>query len=141
MSSAILNITARFLGPVLVLLSLIVLYRGHNLPGGGFIGGLIAASGILLIVLAKDWHGLERSWWPNPLLLLASGLAVTVLSGVIGLLYGQDFMTGIWLPAMELPLLGKVKLGTPLLFDVGVYLVVLGFTLKCAQALGEEFWK
>lgn len=141
MTSAILNITARYLGPVLVLLSLVVLYRGHNLPGGGFIGGLIGASGILLIVLAKGWDGLEKSWWPNPLLLLASGLAVTVLSGVAGLMSGQDFLTGLWLPAMELPLLGKVKLGTPLLFDVGVYLVVLGFTLKCAQALGEEFWK
>ena len=141
MNSAILNITARYLGPVLVLLSLVVLYRGHNLPGGGFIGGLLAASGILLIVLAKDWHGMDKAWWPNPLLLLASGLAVTVFSGVIGLLAGQDFLTGVWLPAMELPLLGKVKLGTPLLFDVGVYLVVLGFTLKCAQALGEEFWK
>ena len=141
MNSAILNITARHLGPVLFLLSLVVLYRGHNLPGGGFIGGLLAASGILLAVLAQGWQVTERKWWPNPVNLLATGLAVTLASGVIGILAGGTYLTGVWLPALEVPLLGKVKLGTPLLFDVGVYLTVLGFTLKCAQSLGEEMWK
>ena len=126
---------------VLVLLSLMVLYRGHNLPGGGFIGGLIAASGVLLVVLARGWHGIERTWWPNPLSLLATGLAVTVTSGGIGLVTGRDFLSALWLSSLQVPVLGIVKLGTPILFDLGVYLVVLGFTLKCAQALGEEFWK
>ncbi len=141
MNSTILNITARHLGPILVILSLIVLYRGHNLPGGGFIGGLMAASGLLLAVLAYGWETADKPWWPSPVVLLASGLAIAALSGVIGIMAGEVFLTGVWLPAIDLPLLGKLKLGTPLLFDVGVYLTVMGFILKCAQSLGEEMGK
>ena len=141
MNSIILNITSRYLGPVLVILSLVVLYRGHNLPGGGFIGGLLAASGFLLIVLAGGWKVAESGWWPNSIVLLVTGLAITALSGSLALLAGEPFLTGLWMPAWEFPVLGKVKLGTPLLFDAGVYLTVLGFTLKCAQSLGKETWE
>jgi len=141
MNSKILIITARYLGPVLVMLSLIVLYRGHNLPGGGFIGGLLAASAMLLFVLSRGWQVSESKWWPNPILLLVAGLAIAGASGLFALLSGDSFMTGLWLPALDLPLIGKVKLGTPLLFDAGVYLAVLGFTLKCAHSLGQEVWK
>ena len=138
MNSIILNITARYLGPVMVILSLAILYRGHNLPGGGFIGGLTAAAGLLLIVLARGWNVTRASWWPEPILFIGIGLFLAAVSGLPGLLGGQPFMTGLWLPALELPLIGKLKLGTPLLFDVGVYFAVIGFTLKCALSLGEE---
>lgn len=138
MNSLILNVTARYLGPVLLILSLLVLYRGHNLPGGGFIGGLIAASGLLLAILANGPKVTESRWWPEPLLLMAFGLCLAALSGLPGLLAGGSFMSGLWLPDFTLPLLGKVKLGTPLLFDVGVYFAVIGFLLKCALSLASE---
>ncbi|MEX0332202.1 MAG: MnhB domain-containing protein [Puniceicoccaceae bacterium] len=140
MNSTILNITARYLSPVIFLLSLIVLYRGHNYPGGGFIGGLLAVSACLLVVLARGWEVTESKWWPDSITLLVTGLAVTAVSGILGVLAGEAFLTGLWLPALDVPLLGKVKLGTPLLFDLGVYLAVMGFSLKCASALGQEDW-
>lgn len=138
MTSIILIISSRYISPLLVVLSLVVLYRGHNLPGGGFIGGLIAASAVLLLALAEGWERTERRLPIQPMWLMAIGLALAAGSGFFGLAAGGVFMQGVWLPFFEVPLLGKIKLGTPLLFDVGVYLVVIGFTLKCAHALATE---
>lgn len=136
-SSTILKLGTRHLVPVLLILSLIVLYRGHNLPGGGFIGGLLGASALMLYALAHGWEALEKRFGVDPLLLIAVGLGVAFLSGLPGLLGGEAFMAGIWLPAWELPVLGKVKLGTPFVFDVGVYLTVMGFATLCAESLGK----
>jgi len=138
MTSSLLIISSRYISPLLLVLSLIVLYRGHNLPGGGFIGGLIAASSVLLLAIAQGWEKTEKRLPCQPMTLMAIGLALAGASGFIGIAFGGVFMQGVWLPFFELPLLGKVKLGTPLLFDVGVYLVVIGFTLKCAHALATE---
>jgi len=138
MTSTLLIISSRYITPLLLLLSLVVLYRGHNLPGGGFIGGLIAASAVLLLAISVGWHKTERRLPIQPMWLMVWGLAIAMGSGLFGLAAGGMFMQGVWLPFFELPILGKVKLGTPLLFDVGVYLVVIGFTLKCAHALATE---
>ena len=138
MHSSILSIAARYLFPLLVVLSLVVLYRGHNYPGGGFIGGLIAASAFLLLALSRGWDAAVQALRVEPLTLLVVGLAVALASGLPGLFGAQPIMTGHWLPFFELPLLGKVKLGTPLLFDVGVFLTVVGFTIKCAHSLATQ---
>jgi len=143
MNSILLTTATRYVVPLLIVLSLILLYRGHNLPGGGFIGGLMAASSVILIAYARGWTETEKRLPFEPLFLMASGLAVALLSGLPGLLSGGAFMEGVWLPFFKVPLLGKVKLGTPLLFDIGVYLAVIGFTVKCALSLGthNESWK
>jgi len=138
MPSAILEISSRYLSTLLFLLSLVMLYRGHNLPGGGFAGGLIAASAVLVLALAKGWDYAEKKLPVSPLTLIILGLATAIGSGFFAVIGGSAFMHGVWLPFFELPLLGKVKLGTPLVFDVGVYLVVVGFTVKCAHTLGTE---
>lgn len=138
MYSALLVIASRYLYWLLLVLSLIVLYRGHNLPGGGFIGGLIAASAVLVVALSAGWDDADRLLPIRPLNLIVLGLSTAIVSAFIGPLTGAGFMEGVWLPFFDMPLLGKVKLGTPLLFDVGVYLTVIGFSLKCAQALGME---
>jgi multicomponent Na+:H+ antiporter subunit A len=135
--SSLLQIASRFLAPVLGILSLIILYRGHNLPGGGFIGGLVAASAVLLLLLASGLDEARRRLRFDPHYLLGVGLAIAAGSGVFGLATGEPFLTGLWLPAFELPGLGTVHLGTPLLFDVGVYLTVVGFTLTATFALAE----
>jgi multicomponent Na+:H+ antiporter subunit B len=121
---------------LLIALSLIVLYRGHNFPGGGFIGGLLAASAILLYVLDEGWARVEKARRLAPSNLIFAGLLTALSSGLPALFLGLPFMTGLWLPALKLPVIGKIALGTPFLFDVGVYLAVIGFTLKCALALG-----
>ena len=70
--------------------------------------------------------------------LLTSGLALAMFSGIPSIFLGDPFMTSVWAPTWQIPVLGKLKLGTPLLFDVGVYLAVIGFTIKCAISLGED---
>jgi len=142
-NSVLLTAATRYVGPLLLVLSLMLLYRGHNLPGGGFIGGLMAAAAIILSAYARGWSEAEKRLPIEPLFLMASGLALAMVSGVIGIAFGDAYMQGLWLKPFSVPLVGKVKLGTPLLFDIGVYLVVIGFTVKCALALGthNESWK
>ncbi len=138
MPSTILTIANRYLGAILIALSLIALYRGHNYPGGGFIGGLIAASAILLRALSHGWPAVVKSLRIAPMTFLTTGLTLAMLSGLPSIFLGDPFMTSVWAPTWQIPVLGKLKLGTPLLFDIGVYLAVIGFTVKCAIALGED---
>ena len=133
----ILNQAGRFLFPVLLILSIVVLYRGHNLPGGGFIGGLLAATAFILVGFGESMERSKQLLRISPVTLMAIGLAVAVLSGVPGLFLGAPFLTGEWLPGFSLPLLGKVHLGTPLVFDIGVYLVVVGFALHSTFSLAR----
>jgi len=138
--SFILSRAGRLLFPLLLLLSLLVLYRGHNLPGGGFIGGLLAAASFLLVGLGDGMAEARRRGRIPPAVLMGVGLGVAVISGLFGMLGGAPFLTGLWLPSFSLPLLGTIHLGTPLLFDVGVYLTVIGFVLHTVFSLADFGW-
>ncbi len=107
---------------LLVGMSVLVLLRGHNEPGGGFIGGLLAAAGFVVQGLAFGPAPARRLLRTHPLNLLAAGLLLAALSGVPGLLRGAPYMAAQWWGEV----LDLGKLGTVLLFDIGVYLVVLG---------------
>jgi multicomponent Na+:H+ antiporter subunit B len=131
----ILRQSGRALFPWLIVLSVIVLYRGHNLPGGGFIGGLIAATAFLLASLGDSLSEARRLLRIDPTALMGVGLAVAIVSGFPGVFAGLPFLSGEWLPDFKLPLLGKIHLGTPLVFDVGVYFTVVGFVLHTAFSL------
>jgi len=135
--SFLLSRMARVILPWMVALSLIVFYRGHHLPGGGFIGGLLGAMGFVLIALGDGANAARRALHFEPVTLLTVGLSLALLAGLVGLLFGPSFLSGMWLPAFSLPLLGEVHLGTPLLFDAGVFLTVMGFSLKVVFALKE----
>ena len=137
MNSTLLQIAARFLSWPLVIVSLWLLYRGHNLPGGGFIGGLLAASAFVLYDLTGGGRPARGLFSAAPSVFLASGLGTAVLSALPGLFAG-NFMKGLWLPAVEVPVAGKILLGTPFLFDVGVYLTVIGFILLLADTLADD---
>ena len=141
MGSLILRVGVRLMLPVLLLFSVFLLLRGHNLPGGGFIGGLVAAAAVLLQLLTLG-HAHVRDYFPlNFRLLVPFGLALAILAGLIGMLSGQPFLTGIWL-TVPAPGFGDVKIGTPLLFDVGVYLVVIGMVVEVILLMAEEEeWK
>lgn len=120
-----LRVISRPVTVLLVGISLIVLLRGHNEPGGGFIGGLLAACGFLVHALSfgpREALALIRC---RPMRLIGSGLLLAVASGIVALVRGQPFLTGQWWGQ----LLNLGKAGTVLLFDAGVYLVVLGCTL------------
>jgi multicomponent Na+:H+ antiporter subunit B len=115
--------------------SVFLLVRGHNEPGGGFVGGLTAATAFALVLLSDGLGAARRLLRVDPLSFVAAGLTVALASGLPSLLRGQPFMTGVWLGA-KLPVVGKI--GTPVVFDVGVYLVVLGIVLAILFALAEE---
>jgi multicomponent Na+:H+ antiporter subunit B len=112
-----------------------MLLRGHNEPGGGFIGGLLAVTAFALYALAFDAAQARRLLRVPPRLLVALGLLLAMGSGCIAWLAGQPFMLGLWLP-FELP--AGLKVGTVLMFDVGVYLVVTGASLLVLLTLFEE---
>ncbi len=135
MNSVIFQTATRALTPLLVAFSLFMLLRGHNEPGGGFIGGLLAVTAFALYALAFDARQARRLLRLSPRSLAAVGLLLAAFSGCGAWLTGQPFMQGVWLP-FELP--AELKLGTVLLFDIGVYFVVLGAALLVLLPLTEE---
>ncbi len=135
--SLILQTAARFLLPLLMLFSVFLLFRGHNKPGGGFIAGLVAAAAFSLYAVAYDVRAARALVRVDPQTLLGAGLLLALSSGVLSLLMGKDFMTGVW-GNVRLPVIGELYLGTPLFFDTGVYLVVIGVALMDVFSLMEE---
>lgn len=135
MASLILSTGTRYLLPLLLLLSVFLLIRGHNEPGGGFVGGLVAAAAFALYTIAYSVEEAQRLLRVSPRSLIAAGLLTALISGLLGLLSGQPFLTGLW-DDTNIPVIGK--LGTPLMFDTGVYLVVIGIALTIIFALAEE---
>lgn len=135
MKSLVLMTATRYLLPLLLLFAVFALFRGHNEPGGGFIGGLVAAAAFALYAIAYSVDEARQALSIHPRALVGIGLLVALVSAFIGMLYGDPFMTGKW-DTTEVPSIGK--LGTPLLFDVGVFLVVMGITLSIIFALAEE---
>ena len=134
MQSMILSTATRYLLPLMLLLSIFLLLRGHNDPGGGFVGGLVAGAALTLYAMAMGLRSARQILGVDPRTLIYIGLLAAAISGLPALFVGLDFMTGLW-SEQALPVIGK--LGTPLLFDVGVYLVVIGITLTIIFTLIE----
>ena len=138
MTSLILRTASRFLITLLLLYSIFLLLRGHNAPGGGFVGGLVAASAWALYGIAFGESSVRRSLGLDPRKYIAIGLCLATLSGLVPLILGdRPFLTGEWVK-LELAQERSLKLGTPLLFDLGVYLVVLGTALTIILVFEEE---
>ena len=133
--SLILRATTRLLFPLTLDFSVFLLIRGHNEPGGGFVGGLTAAAAFALILASDGLDKARELLRVDPLVLVGVGLATALLSGVPPLFDGGAFLTGHWLDA-KIPVIGH--LGTPLVFDVGVYLAVLGVVVAFLLELAEE---
>ena len=95
--SILLSAAARYLMPLMLVFSVFLLIRGHNEVGGGFAGGLVAASGLMLYGIAHSPAALRKLLPVEPHLLVGSGLLAALLSGVIPMLAGKPFMTGLWL--------------------------------------------
>ena len=137
MRGLILPTATVYLMPVLLLFSLFLLLRGHNEPGGGFAGGLVAASAFVLLSVASGVGVARRALQVDPRSLIGVGLLLMLTAGVIApLLYGEPYLTSHWwtIPVGDY----DVSFGTPLLFDVGVYLAVAGTILLIVFSLEEE---
>jgi multicomponent Na+:H+ antiporter subunit B len=135
MTSIVLQSAARALHPILLMFSVFLLMRGHNEPGGGFSGGLVAATAFVLQTISSSVAESRRALRVHPRALIAIGLLFATTAGIIPLFSGDPFLTGLWFDA---PLLDHIKVGTPLLFDTGVYLVVIGMTVLIVWTLYES---
>lgn len=136
MRSIILQTAIQFITPLMLIFSFFLLLRGHNEPGGGFTGGLVASAAFALYMIANGSQKAKELLKVDPVNLIAAGLAFALGSGLISIFIFDDvFMKGIWTKT-EYPILGK--LGTPLLFDIGVYILVIGISLKILFSLYEE---
>jgi multicomponent Na+:H+ antiporter subunit B len=133
--SLILSIATRYLLPLLLLLSVYLLLRGHNAPGGGFIGGLVASSAFALYAIAHGADQARRALRIDPEILIALGLLAAAASASLSLLSGLPFMTSLWMEG-TIPAIGKI--GTPLIFDTGVFMVVVGVNLMIILSLMEH---
>lgn len=128
MNSVILQIAAKYVRWLLLLFSIIALLRGHNLPGGGFIGGLLAGLAIVYKSLAFSSDEIEKELKIKPQGYIGLGLLLILLSFAPSLIQNKTLMTGIW---MQIPFpVENIKLGTPFIFDIGVFLAVIGVTLS-----------
>lgn len=132
--SVVLRQGANVLLPILLLFSIFLLLRGHNLPGGGFIGGLVAATAFALFATANGVAAARQLLPVAPRQLMVAGLAVAFVSGLLAFTLGLPYLSGLWWD-QPIPVMGK--LGTPFVFDVGVYLVVIGVTLTILFSLME----
>jgi multicomponent Na+:H+ antiporter subunit B len=140
MSSLILSTAARVLVPLILALSVFVFFRGHNEPGGGFIGGLLAATAFALLEKAEGLPAARRALRVNPQALAALGLGCALVSGLWGGLVYGEFLKGVW-PFYGVDESGEksgLPVGSIVLFDLGVYLVVLGTVCAILFALEES---
>lgn len=135
MSTVILRTVAPFLSALMVLFSLFVLLRGHNEPGGGFIGGLIAASAFAIYGIAYGVAPVRRALYFHPNALAGFGLLLSGVSGAVPALFGQAYLTGAWYTPTVFGV--QLPLSNILLFDIGVYLVVVGSVASIALALED----
>jgi multicomponent Na+:H+ antiporter subunit B len=182
MRTIILSIAIRLLIPLFLFFSLYILFRGHNHPGGGFIGGLIGSIGFIFhamvhgpqhtvntflrfnfygyqlqptqsrsiylmrMMRVNRWRKRKRHYLERrnrnrslihiePIDLIAAGLFISSISGMLGLFLQKPYMAAQWLN-IYLPFLGRP--GTPLLFDIGVYVLVMGVVLKITFVMSEE---
>ncbi|WP_047042531.1 Na+/H+ antiporter subunit B [Vibrio mexicanus] len=135
-TSIILQVIARFLLPMLLLFSVFLLLRGHDEPGGGFIAGLVASSGFALYLFAFDTEQTRKVIGVDSSYLMGGGLIIAILSGFIGVVYKGAFLSAVWWYP-TLPGLGELKISTPLIFDIGVYLVVIGMVTTLLLSLAQ----
>ncbi|MGY1664661.1 Na+/H+ antiporter subunit A [Geodermatophilus sp. SYSU D00696] len=135
--SVVLEVVTRILFHTIVVFSLYLLFSGHNEPGGGFAGGLVAGLALVLRYLAGGRYELGEAAPVAPGLLLGSGLLFAGGTGVVGLALGAGVLETAILEA-TVPVLGDVKLVTSLFFDIGVYLIVVGLVLDVLRSLGAE---
>ncbi|MFE7845494.1 Na+/H+ antiporter subunit A [Microbacterium sp. NPDC057407] len=132
-----LEVVVRILFHSIIVVSLYLLFAGHNLPGGGFAGGLVAGMALVMRYVAGGRYELGAAAPTDAGRLLGVGMSIAVACAIVPLFFGAAPLTSAWFEA-ELPVLGHVEFVTSTLFDVGVYLVVIGLVLDVLRSLGAE---
>jgi multicomponent Na+:H+ antiporter subunit A len=131
------DVSVRVVFHVVVMTSLWLLFAGHNQPGGGFVGGLLAGSAITLRFIAGGIDEVRGRSRFKPWTVLGAGVLLSAATATIPLLAGREVLE-VGLASLDVPLLGAVKVGSTLAFDTGVYLAVVGMVLMAFEAFGED---
>ena len=137
MPSLILKTATRLLVGLILTFSVYLLMRGHNAPGGGFAAALVAGTGFALFAISEGPAVVRGAIRIAPQTIVMSGLSLALVSGLAALVVGRPFLTGIWWP-LESGQAPALAIGTPLFFDMGVFLAVLGTILTLILALEEN---
>ncbi|SIS37367.1 Na(+)/H(+) antiporter subunit B [Salimicrobium flavidum] len=122
---------------ILLGFSVYLFFAGHNAPGGGFIGGLMTSAAIVLMNMAYGQSGMRNSLPINFRFLFKLGLLIALLTGMGSFLFGEPFLSQTF-AYFQLPILGRTELATALLFDLGVYLTVIGVTMTIILSIADD---
>ena len=130
----ILRTVARFAIPLTVCVSFVIFMQGHNLPGGGFIAGVMAgAAGAVYLLAFGTTRAARVPWWKISII----GLLLSVITGTVPFLLGRPYMQhAIW--HFEVPVIGPYELPTATFFDLGIYLIVFGTLMTVFIELAQE---
>jgi len=136
-SDVILQTAAKVLVFIIMTFSIYILFAGHHNPGGGFIGGLITASALMLLYVAFDVETVQEIIPVNFKIVGAVGMMMALLTGFGAVVLDAPFLTQVY-EYVTLPVLGKTGIGSSLVFDLGVYLAVVGTTMTIIQSISED---
>jgi multisubunit Na+/H+ antiporter MnhB subunit len=137
MHSLILKVATRLLVGLILVFAVYLLFRGHNAPGGGFVAALVAGTGFALAAISEGPAVVRSAIRIDPERIVMYGLGLAILCGLLGWLAGRPFLTGLWWIVTTDHSKG-LAIGTPLFFDIGVFLTVLGTLLTLILALEEN---
>jgi multicomponent Na+:H+ antiporter subunit A len=135
--SLVLDVDVTAIFHTVLLFSVFLLFAGHNAPGGGFIGGLVAGAAFMLRYISGGAVEVEQAGRVSPEVLLGTGISLSTATGIAALLFGRDFLEAGY-RAVDVPVLGNVSFTSVLVFDIGVYLVVIGLVTGILRSLGQE---
>lgn len=136
-NEVLLHTMTRIVTFIVLAFSIYLFFAGHNNPGGGFIGGLMTACGLVLLYLAFNVKSMKKALPFNYPAIIAVGLLFALLTGVNSIIFGYPYLTQFF-EYFQLPILGKTELTTALPFDLGVYLVVVGVALTIILTISED---
>lgn len=122
---------------IILMFAVHIFFAGHYTPGGGFVGGLLTTSAIVLLMLAFDIETVKKILPLNYVTMTAIGLLLAIATAAASIIFDVPFFTHAY-DYFDLPLFGKTSLHSAMLFDAGVYLVVVGVTMTIIQTIGED---
>ena len=133
MQSVILKTATRLMVGMILVFAVYLLLRGHHEPGGGFIAALVASTGFALFAIAEGPGKVHRAVRVRPATIAFTGLSLAIIAGLPGVFASRPFLTGMWWNLGP-----NFSVGTPLIFDIGVFLAVLGAILAILLTLEES---
>lgn len=136
-NDVMLQTTTKVVTFIILMFAVHIFFAGHYTPGGGFVGGLLTASAIVLLMLAFDIKTVKKILPINYVVMTSIGLLLAIATASASIVFDVPFFTHAY-DYFDLPLFGKTSLHSAMLFDAGVYLVVVGVTMTIIQTIGED---